>query len=269
MILGALLLAATLFTAYTAQSAIADHEPAMKAGAAGDDLQATAADEKPIALLSETMRVSSPEDLIIQVTSECSILTSLLTGDGANASTSGDEASDSAFAFGQVKMFVTVDGTRVPVAVNDTATSPGDDSTDKDDLGEVVFCNRAYQRTVTDSEDDEDGLDTQDDFIRTRTANAFNWLAFDTGVNYDSPANGNNVIHVILWGEFDKEPEACATDDADDARTPLGRTCAEALVGSRTMIIEPIRVSNHEVIEPHEPTPAPTTTTPAGGKPKP
>lgn len=219
-VLGALLLAATLFTAYTATTAQADHEPANKAGAVGSDVDTVGDDT---ALLTETMRVSSPEDLIIQVTAECSILTALTTNnDSANA-----------YAYGSVRLWVTIDGTPVPV----TAT-PGqgadDDEDDDDGVGEVTFCNRAYERTVTDGEDPADGIDEEEDYIRTRTANAFNWLAFDTGVAYDSPENGNNVIEVTLWGDFDT--------------TTVGEAVAEAFVGSRTMIIEPTKVSNHEQI---------------------
>lgn len=223
----ALLLAATLFMAYSVgNTANATHEPANKGAAAGSDIDEVS-DATPI--LSETMRVSSPEDLIIQVTSECSILTALTTNnDSANA-----------FAYGSVRLWVEVDGTRVPVATNDTAVDNDDedsDGADASDIGEVTFCNRAYERTVTDGEDPADGIDEESDYIRTRTANAFNWLALDTGVLYDSPDNGNNIINVTLWADFDT--------------TTVGEAAAEAFVGSRTMIIEPVKVSIHEQVEP-------------------
>lgn len=204
----------------------ASHEPANKAAAAGSDIDQV---DDSVAILSDTMRVSSPEDVIIAVTAECSILTALTTNND----------SSNAFAFGSVRLWVELDGTRVPVSTNDTATDSDDeveDDGDESDIGEVTFCNRAYERTVTDEEDPSDGIDEEDDYIRTRTANAFNWLALDTGVNYDSPANGNNIIEVVLWADFDT--------------STVGEATADAFVGSRTMIIEPTRVSIHEAVEP-------------------
>lgn len=221
-IVGALLLAAVLFTAYTATSATANHEPANKAGAAGSDIDAVGEDQ---VILSETMKVSSPEDLIIQVTAECSILTALTTNNDNPTST----------AFGSVRLRVEVDGRPVPVALNESNGSEDDADDDDNEIGEVTFCNRAYSRTVTDGEDPADGIDEEDDYIRTRTANAFNWLALDTGVVYDDPANGNNILTIKLIADYD-------TDTA-------GEAIAEAFVGSRTMIIEPIRVSIHEQVQ--------------------
>jgi hypothetical protein len=209
-----------VFSLAGVRDARADHEPANKAGAVGSDVD-TVEDATPI--LTETMRVSSPEDLIIQVTAECSILTALTTNND----------SSNAFAYGSVRLWVTIDGTPVPVT-GSAGQGADDDEDDDDSVGEVTFCNRAYERTVTDGEDPADGIDEEDDYIRTRTANAFNWLAFDTGFNYDSPDNGNNVIEVTLWADFDT--------------TTVGEAAADAFVGSRTMIIEPTKVSNHEQI---------------------
>ena len=227
--------------------AIATHEPADKAVAAANDLAATSNNNAPITVLQETMRVSTTSDLILQLTSECSILTSLLT----NGQTSGPAESDS--SFGQVKMFIEIDGKRVIVSDNDTpAPPPSETDTTGTDLGEVVFCNRAYQRTVTDAESPADGHDREDDFIRTRTANAFNWLALNAGVDqtdggYDDPAiAGNNVVQVVVKAEFTKNPGACTSPGADGSGAPLGQTCAEALIGTRSLIIEPTHASVHE-----------------------
>jgi hypothetical protein len=214
-----------VFSLAGVNTADAGHEPANKGAAAGSDIDEVS-DATPI--LSETLRVSSPEDIIIQVTSECSILTALTTNND----------SSNAFAFGSVRLWVEIDGTRVPVATDDTAVDDDDeveDDGDESDIGEVTFCNRAYERTVTDDEDPADGIDEEEDYIRTRTANAFNWLALDTGVAYDDPANGNNIITVTLWADFDT--------------STVGEAAAEAFVGSRTMIIEPTKVSIHEQVD--------------------
>lgn len=223
--------AALLFSLATAYDARATHEPAQKAAAAGSDVDEIEEGENAqTLLLSDTMRVSSPEDLIIQVTAECTILTELTTGPNDSPG-----ASDFATAFGSVRLWVEIDGNRVPVAMDDLAEDGADEEDESTgDIGEVTFCNRTYHRTVTDGEDPEDGIDEEHDYIRTRTANAFNWLALDTGVNYDNPANGNNILTVQLWAEYDTSTE--------------GEALADAFVGSRTMIAEPIRVSIHEQV---------------------
>lgn len=224
----AALLVATLFVAYqAANTANATHEPANKGAAAGSDIDEVS-DAAPI--LSETMKVSSPEDLIIQVTAECSILTQLTTNNDSLNSR----------AFGSVRLWVEIDGHRVPVSVDDTAVDGDDedsDGADASDIGEVTFCNRAYERTVEDQEDNTppDGVDEESDYIDTRTANAFNWLALDTGFIYDEPFNGNNILTVKLFADYDT--------------TTAGEALAEAFVGSRTMIIEPIKLSIHEQVQ--------------------
>ena len=224
----AALLVATLFLAYQAgNTANATHEPANKGAAAGSDIDEVS-DAEPI--LSETMKVSSPEDVIVNVSTECSILTQLTTNND----------SMNAFAYGSVRLWVEIDGRRVPVATDDTAVDNDDENGDADadtnDIGEVTFCNRAYERTVADDETPTDGVDEESDYIRTRTANSFQWLALDTGVIYDDPSNGNNILNVTLWADFDT--------------STAGEAAAEAFVGSRTMIIEPVKVSIHEQVEP-------------------
>ena len=215
-----------VFSLAGVRDASATHMPANKGAAAGSDLDTIGQDDL---LLSETMKVSSPQDLIIQVTAECSILTELTTGGSTSPG-----ATDTATAFGAVRLRVTIDGEEVPVARNDGAGGVDDGEDDDDEIGEVTFCNRAYSRTVTDGEDPQDGIDEEHDYIATRTANAFNWLALDTGVIYDDPANGNNILQINLYADYDV--------------TTVGDAVADAFVGSRTMIIEPIKLSIHEQV---------------------
>jgi hypothetical protein len=233
------------------QSAVATHEPADKAVATASDLFFTSENNAPVTVLEERMKVSTTSDLILQLTSECSILTSLVTNNDTPEQG----------AFGQVKFFITLDGKRVPVSTDDTPAPPPEETdTTGTDLGEAVFCNRAYARRVTDQETEPDGIDEEADFIRTRTANAFNWLALNVGEDqaggttlsgYDSPTNGNNIIDVEVQAEFTKNPNAC--DDGagpDGSLAIIEQTCAEAAIGSRTLIIEPTHASVHEQPEP-------------------
>ena len=262
----AIIAAAIVTIGLTVNFATATHQPADKAAATSNDLDNLGTEGQTTdgdLLLSETMRVSSTSDLILQTTAECSILTSLHTLGGEQATSETDGA------FGQVKMWIELDNERVPVSTNDTATDPSDDSSD---LGEIVFCNRAYARKVADQEENEgttgnpdgDGIDEEDDFIRTRTSNGFNWMAFDVGTEYDKPYNGNNIVDVKLYGEYDRNTreqsgtgaattpnQGCGSRQADNALQPYAKTCAEAFVGSRSLIIEAVHAANHEQAAPN------------------
>jgi hypothetical protein len=256
------LLAATLFIGYTvSHTAFATHQPADKTTVAASSVDEVGETGTAEPILRDEMKVSSPSDLILQLTAECSILTALQTGERPG---SPAENTDSASATGQIRMFVTVDGVVVPVSGMDV--NPALPGVQTDD-GKVVFCNRTYERKVKDSED-EDGLDTEEDYIRTRAANAFNWFALDTGFNYDSPDNGNNILEIIVWAEYTKAPACTAAESAD----PIGATCADALVGKRSLIIEPVHAANDENTLPAGESGTTPITTPSpmsspGGKP--
>ena len=212
MLVGLLLIGAL----FAGQSAFADHEPANKVAAAGSETEVMAPGDT-VPVLQERVRISSQADLILSLTAECDILTDLTVG--------GNGAEDDAGAFGQVRTFITIDDKVVPVSTDDAT-----------DTGKVVLCNRAHTKSVRDGEDPEDGTDEQRDMTRTRQANGFNWLALDTGFVYDNPANGQNILDIVVWAEF--------------TETTTNRADAEALIGHRTLIVEPTNASVHEAVQP-------------------
>lgn len=212
----AAVLGAALF-AVVSPKADAGHEPANKLAAAGSETEVFAPGQT-LPILEETIKVNTNHELILQLTAECDILTELTTGGpGENANSAG--------AFGQVRTWITLDGTVVPVS-----------SDDETETGKIVLCNRAHNKTITDTEDAPDGTDTEEDMTRTRQANGFNWLALNVGRTFDDPANGNNVIDVVVYAEF--------------TETTVNRGVAEARVGHRTLIVEPDNASVHESVDP-------------------
>jgi hypothetical protein len=213
--------AAALLSASIAQ---ATHEPANKPSAAGSNVEVMQANNPAVPILAETVKASNPSDLVIGVTLECSIVTDVTTS-GSN---------DTEGAFGQVRIWVEVNGRPVPVS-----------STEGDD-GKVVFCNRAYQRQVQDYcdpplEGTDDCNDTEKTFLRTRTSNAFNWFSLN-------PATlGTNILNIVAYAEF-------TTSRVGD------NSSAEAAVGKRTMIIHPVMATNDEEVGGAQPTPEPQPT---------
>jgi len=193
-------------------SAKATHLPADKVVASGSKVEVVSPNAE-VTLLSATLRSSAPSDLILSVTMECSIFTQLITGP------SDKGGSDTALAAGTVRAWVEVDGVIVPVNDSSDGAHAGNES-DK-----VTFCNRVYSRTVTDSEDPLDGQDIEDDYIRTKAANSFNWLRLNVG---------SGVHTITVKGTLSQETQGDAT--------------AQAAVGNRSLIVEPAKLANDAAI---------------------
>ena len=192
----AVALAALVAAPALSQDAEATHSPANKVSAIGSTIEVAAPGET-LTILAGSMKTSSPTDLILSVSLECSILTQVTT-----------VGNDDQQAFGRVEVWVEIDGQ--PVGVTD-----GDD-------GRVVFCDRVHRQT-TSLFDDEDA--TIESYLETRTANAFNWVALNTG-------SGEHLIEVKA--HFTEE----ATDEA----------IAKAVVGKRTFVAEPTKLANDVVV---------------------
>jgi hypothetical protein len=173
-IIVAMLLVSVVFTAYTARQAWGDGGPADKAAVAASSVEVLAPAEKQL-LLEETMRVSTPSDLILQLTAECAITTELTTV--------GNDASE---AGGNVRLWVEIEG--VPV----TVSAEGGD-------GKVTFCHRSSRRETSMFDDEDATIKT---FESARQANAFNWFAFNVGTDAVYDKNGDNIIDIKVYGQL-------------------------------------------------------------------
>lgn len=205
-LVSAALLAAAPTTTTTSSDAPSGANKYSVAGSGVEYFGPTATDG-PVAasteLMATSIKTSTTTDLIIQVTLECSIWTTVTTV--------GNEISE---ATATVKVWVEVDGIPVPVSADDAM----------DDAGKVVFCDRTHRQSVQDLDDEDARFET---YQRTRSANAFNWIAVDFG--------GGSVPHSVVV-------KAELSGDAS------GTALAQAGVGHRTLVVEPVKLVKGDTV---------------------
>lgn len=121
----------------------------------------------------------------------------------------GTVGNDFSQAKASIVAWVEIDG--VPVGVN------------AGDNGEVVFCDRVHEQE-TSLFDDENA--TIRSFLETRTANAFNWVAMNLG-------SGDHTI--VAKARLTTETEG-------------DLALADAVVGKRTLVVEPTKLAGDVVL---------------------
>lgn len=166
-------------------------------------------------IMTATMRTSKPTDVMMHTALECSIFTQLLTNNTDNSATAG----------ARIRVWLEVDGKIVSLLQSSQPPQNGTTPPSGNDTDKVTFCDREYSRTVTDDENPLDGIDAQDDYIRTKSAHGFNWVQMNLG----------SGIHTIAV-------------KAELTTSTEGQATAEAEIGNRTLIVEPAKMANDAVI---------------------
>src|SRR3954451_22953922 len=129
-VLAALLLAGSVY-ALSNRAGAASSLPADKMTVTASKTSVSAPNTDAV-LMTAKMKTSTPADLLLQVTAECTILSSITnTGSEMQAYTA------------KVDLWIEVDGKPVPVVPNVTTTGASGGSGGVDD-GRVVFCNREF-----------------------------------------------------------------------------------------------------------------------------
>lgn len=214
--------------------ATATHQPADKVVARGGTVEEvgtsdTAIPGEPITeetvLLSTEFKTSSPTDLMIHVTLECSIITDVTT-QGGPPPTEGGPRMSTGEAEGRIRVWAEFDGKVVPINSTSENPQPHDDDNIGTDIDKVTFCNRAHKQDLTDAEDPQDGTDTLRTYLRTKSANAFNWIRLNTG---------NGIHNLTIKADF-----------VPGTITP--GSAASGFVGNRMVIVEPTKMSNHAAV---------------------
>ncbi|WP_435364665.1 hypothetical protein [Haloarchaeobius sp. DYHT-AS-18] len=114
------------------------------------------------------------------------------------------KGNDESWANAGVQCWVEIDGAEVPVTSGSS--------------GKVVFNNREFGMKTSNFENEEAMIEL---FLRTRSSNAFNWLTLDVG-------SGEHTIEL----------------KADIDVYANGKGSAKALVGPRTLVVEPTKMAN-------------------------
>jgi hypothetical protein len=150
-----------------------------------------------VPVLTAQMRTSNPADLILHLTSECSILSSI-----TNMGTSDTQMFQST-----VQFYITIDGKTIPVVPGATGSGASSGSQGDDD-GTVTFCDREFKRTTT--------FDTSNESIKdeetTSSATAFNWAATNVG---------SGVHKIVVYAKFTDTNSADATSHGVVGRRSL------------------------------------------------
>jgi hypothetical protein len=207
LVAAAIVVTALVFSAMG--GAVANHQPANKVSVAASNIQTmetvalTGAQSNIVELFNETLKTSAPEDLILQLTAECALVTNIV-----NVGNSDSQA------IASVRVWMEIDGSPVIVA-SDGPGSPAEQA-------QVVFCNRAFRMVITDL-DDQDAQFRQ--YLQTRNANAFNWMALNVG---------SGIHNVVVKAQLE-----AAVTGAGEAR---------AMIGKRSLVIEPTKLINDAVI---------------------
>ncbi|MFA5942984.1 MAG: hypothetical protein WC876_00790 [Candidatus Thermoplasmatota archaeon] len=154
----------------------------------------------PTTILDTLIKAGGPQDIVIQVALECSLVTDVY-------STTIDDHPEGYTAVGRaeahVVVWVLLDGSPVTVG--------GEDAD-----GKVTFCDRVHQQEIRDIDEDT-GNFTIRQLQETMSANAFNWVALDLG-------SGIHTIQVMA------SIEAANTEGS----------FAQGAIEKRTLIVEPV-----------------------------
>ncbi len=158
--------------------------------------------DEGVTILSTTMKLSDPKDLLLSVTLECALWTMV------TSSTYDEAFQPTSEARAAIHVWIEIDGKEVGIG--------GDD-------GRITFCDRVHRQTVyEDPEDDEYNNVTMEQYLATKNANAFTWHSI-------SPSAGAGAPITI---EVKADVEAYVSPEGG------GGMMAEGAVGKRTLTVE-------------------------------
>jgi hypothetical protein len=159
-------------------------------------------------ILQETVKTSSPTDLLLSVTAESSILARLVTMGMIRPN-----------AEGTIRVYITIDGQIV--SPSGGPTGPGQQR--RGDTAPVVFANQVYNRTTSGFTADPQA--TMDDYTRTKHASGFNWAVLNVG-------SGTHQIEVF----------------ATYSQTTTANGTTQGVIGNRSLVVQAVKCQVNEIL---------------------
>jgi hypothetical protein len=206
--------------------------------------------EGPTSLLQGSIKLSSPKNLVVDVTMDCSTVTDVST---TTTSSNSTKSTSSAEAAAGVHAWLTLTPTQP------TSWSPslepyiipvdpgGVTNSGQANKGDVTFCNRDLflSQSLTNNNAGAITLATTLN-IESQSANGFNWVSLPD-------ANTTQVEYVTLWGETQNSCTsdstsstsgftACSGSFSGSSGSTAGAT---SWVGQRTMILTPANTAQN------------------------
>ena len=187
----------------------------------------------PQALLTGTIKLSSPKNLVVEVTMDCSTLTDVSTTTTNNGVATSSEAASGVHAWltltpaGQ-----TPDPTVGVIPVDPNTSTAGSPPANAGQInpGDVTFCNRDLFLKQQLTSASVITLATTLN-IESQYANAFNWVSLPD-------ANTTQTETVTLWGKVINSGCASGTTNCTNGQ-------AASWVGQRTMILTPANTAQN------------------------
>ncbi len=178
-----------------------------------------------------TFKTSTPRDLIVTLNMECGLYTAVGAKGSYNPLSSTGTIQTSSTAIGQVIAWVELDGHPLATTLANPYNNIGDPNADPPTTsnGPVVFCNRAFNLSTQNFNIDQ--LITL--FIKTRDAHSYSWFALNVG-------NGTHTLVV----KSKLVAETASSGNGGSVTITYTPPAASALVGQRTLIVEPVNLQN-------------------------
>ena len=183
----------------------------------------------PTALLTGTIKLSTPKNLVVDVTMDCSTLTDVSTTTTSNTSSSAEAASGVHAWLTLTPAGQTPSPTVgvIPVDPNRSTAGTPPANAAQINSGDVTFCNRDLYLKQTLTSTSAITLATTLN-IESQYANAFNWVSLPDN-------NTSQTETVTLWGET----------ISSGSTSGGGTEAAASWVGQRTMILTPANTAQN------------------------
>jgi hypothetical protein len=197
--------------------------------------------------LTGTIKLSTPKNLVVDVTMDCSTVTDTTVSTKSGNNNGGATSTSSAEAASGVHVWLTLtpagqtptpDAGVIPINPNGNGTPPVNAA--MVNAGDATFCNRDQflSQSLTNTSTTSAVTLATTLNVESQYSNAFNWVSLPD-------ANTTQTQTVTLWGQVlssgSTSPQSCTVTVTTDCATEG----AASWVGQRTMILTPANTAQN------------------------